>query len=230
MMAEPDPARTLALASQFRAPKPDNKALQDLQTRHLLTKMQQTGATERSTASDLSRLTGTLAPHGLSPTSIQQPGILSTILGQKGAESAAKAASGLTDAGIRDIGPGTYKPGEFYKRDVTPGQPLKGEAMEFAKAKVLAERERIKKLKRIRRLTPEEGGGFGEETITERDKQAGTTQGGRQTQQRAEELQGLVAAKFGKNAKIVGETDTHFSISIDGAKPVPVRKNMVKRK
>lgn len=66
-MAEPDPARTLALASQFRAPKPDNKALQELQTRHLLTEMEQTGAAERGAATNASNYARTLAGLGMTP-------------------------------------------------------------------------------------------------------------------------------------------------------------------
>jgi hypothetical protein len=224
-MAEIDPIKTLGLASQFKTPAADNKALRELQKSGAITGMQQRGATERSTASDLSRLTGALAPHGLSPESIRQPGVLSTILGQIGAKRGGESAASFVKAGIRDIGEGDYKPGEFYKRDVTAGHMLPGVAMEATKLK--AEREKGEVREGVER-TP--GGKFEKYKRHEKYRETGEGKGPRRTQQRVEELHNIVAAKFGKNAKIVGETDTHFSISIDGAEPVLVRKRIVKRK
>lgn len=227
------------MASQFINPLPmigqstnqpdvagTNKALRDLQTRHLLTEMQQTGAAERSAASDLSRLTGSLAPYGLSPTSIKQPGTLSTILRQKAAESGGKAASSFADAGIRDIGKGTYKPGDFYKREVTPGQLLRGEAQEKAKLDVMRQLGETRKF-----IERDPVRGFTQVERRQEFQQKGQNKDStRKTQQRVEELQRIVANEFGRNAEIVGETDTHLLISIDGAEPVKVKMNIVKRK
>jgi hypothetical protein len=96
MMAEPDPARTLALASQFRAPKPDNKALQELQTRHLLTEMEQTGQTKRSTATNLSNYDRTLAGLGMTreTAGAALPQLLKDLQFERVAPAAAKAQRG----------------------------------------------------------------------------------------------------------------------------------------
>jgi len=122
----------LQLASQFQPKPPDTSVIDKLKAGAALRGIEDRATAARSTATDLSRLTGVLAPHGLSPSNIGAD-ILDPIRGQIGGERGGNTAAALVKAGIRlPSGSGVVKPGDIYKKEFTPGFNLPGKDMNLA--------------------------------------------------------------------------------------------------
>jgi hypothetical protein len=99
------------------------QALADLQKAGAVTEMQQRGATQRSTASDLSKLIGTLAPTGQTPKSVRDTDIMEGIRGTRAALKASQAAKDFRSAGIGVVEPDKiFSPADFWKQAVIGGQ------------------------------------------------------------------------------------------------------------
>jgi hypothetical protein len=228
------------MASQFINPlsmigqstnQPDvagtNKALRDLQTRHLLTEMQQTGAAERSTASDLSRLRGVTAGIGLTPETLT-PEYLDPIRGQIAAVRGGEAISSAASGGVRfPKGSPSFALPDVWKQTAEPGHPLKAESAALATAKFTTGQQEGAKFKGVRRLPD---GKFEEYEYFRKHDQTGQSKNDPRIQKYVDELHKRIAGKYGGNPVIMGETKTHLSVSFDGKNPVRIRKDPTKTK
>ena len=147
-MAEFDPIANISRFSgtpdaQKRAAQ-SSRALQDLMTKRVIQSDADIGAGQRQKASDLSRLIGTLAPHGLSPEGLS-PEILGNIRGQIASERAGSAIANAAKGGVRFLG-NPFQLSDVHRQVATPGQLLSGEAMEKMKGRVQAKLAQGEKL------------------------------------------------------------------------------------
>jgi len=165
----------LQLASQFQPKPADTSVIDKLKASAALQGITDRAAGARSTATDLSRLTGVLAPHGLSPGALT-PDILDPIRGQIGAERGGSAISSAAAGGVRiPKGTPSFTLPDTYKQKTESGFALKGEAAELAKGKIVAEQKKRKKIKGKKRVP---GKGFVEFEEEDTDTQTGTIKGG----------------------------------------------------
>ena len=204
-------------------------ALQRLMSGRLIQSDRDVAAGQRQKASDLSRLTGTLAPHGLSPGGLS-PEVLGRIRGQIGAKQGADTIAGLVKGGWRygkETGP--TRPGDIYQKEATPGHMLPGEAQSARLPRLTSEQDRKKTLKRWVKIPDGKGGfSFAEETTVEGSKQSGQSKGGTEATARVNQLHKIVSEMLKargrpfKTLEILGETATHIKAKIDGVE-TPVR-------
>lgn len=218
----------LGLPGAFKMPVADPTDRRALQTKGVVTGMEQAGEKERSTARDLSKLTGVLAPHGLSPSNLS-PEVLGRIRGQVGAERSGKASDYFTSSGIRVDDPkAIFDPGDFYKQQLRGGFPLKGQAQSAALPRLESQLKTGVTEKGFK-MAPD--GTFLETTTTRESQQQGKSRGGVLNAQRIEDLHARVIEMLTKREIPYGKVEiidenaagTHISIRIDGEKPRVVK-------
>lgn len=218
----------LGLPGAFKMPVADPTDRRALQTKGVITGMEQAGATERSTASDLSRLTGQLAPYGLSPGGLSSE-VLERIRGQIGAERGANTVAGNVKGGVRiEKGTPPFVPGDTFKQKFTPGFMLPG-AEQSANLPRLQSQETTGETIVDVTLTPE--GTFAQRTRKSESQQQGKSRGGPLNAQRIEDLHARVTEMLTKREIPYGKVEiidqnaagTHISIRIDGEKPRVVK-------
>jgi hypothetical protein len=135
IMAEIDPLKTLGLVSQFRTPVSDNRALQELQTKGIITDLTNRSLERRTAATNLSGERRTGIPFGL-----PEPGTPAYAKGLKRLEESTLGKRGAETGSIMQKGgfaltrPKTpVAPGQMSSREFTGGAPFPLAAAEIAK-------------------------------------------------------------------------------------------------
>jgi hypothetical protein len=143
-------------------------ALQKLMGGRIVQSDRDVAAGQRQKASDLSRLIGTLAPHGLSPEGLS-PDLLGNIRGQIASERAGSAIANAAKGGVRFLGDPFQLP-DVHRQVTTPGQLLAGEAMEKMRGKAQAELSKLRKITKQIGPGGKQVGTVAKEEVTEGSK------------------------------------------------------------
>jgi hypothetical protein len=176
IMAEIDPLKTLGLVSQFRTPVSDNRALQELQTKGIITDLTNRSLERRTAATNLSGERRTGIPFGL-----PEPGtpayakglkrLEESTLGKRGAET----GSLLQRGGYAIHQPKTPRtPAQIGAAPYVGGAKLPGAAQEAEKGLVQGEQGK-KSVKKF--FDFDENGRFVEFTEEEFNKRKGQLKG-----------------------------------------------------
>jgi hypothetical protein len=205
-----------------------NKALKDLQTRHLLTDITNKSLEGRTAATNLSAERRTAMPFGLQPGTPGYAEGLRRLEESTSAKRGAETGSTMQRGGYAMTDPKTpVVPGQMHTRGFTGGAALPAAAAAKIASQFTTGQQEGATFKGVRKLP---GGKFEEYEYFRKYDQTGQSKNDPRIQQYVDELHKRVADKYGGNPVIMGETKTHLSVSFDGKNPVRIRKDPTKTK